>query len=85
MTRQKNKNSRGNTKMERKHYEYECPHCQGLDTLLINNWKIDPATGQTDHSNGYVCIKCKNKVETLVRGRKHLRIEPKARKVEVRC
>jgi len=69
--------------MSRRRKHYECPHCTAVDSLLISDWSINLGTGQTDCRNGYICGKCLGRVEAVRTGRKHLRIEPKARKVMV--
>ena len=68
--------------MGKKHYDYECPHCKAVGSLLIASWSIDLATGRTDRSNGYICTKCKNKVAAVEkRGRKYMQFHPDARRV----
>ena len=68
--------------MAKKQYDYECPHCKAVGTLLIAGWSIDLATGTTDNSKGYICTKCRKKVAAVTRrGRKSIQFHPDARRV----
>ena len=70
--------------MRKKEYDYECPHCKAVGSLLIAGWSIDLSTGRTDRSNGYICTKCKNKVAVVEkRSRKFIKFHPDARRVAI--
>ena len=70
--------------MRKKQYDYECPHCKAVGSLLIAGWSIDLATGEANCSKGYICTKCKNKVAAVTkRGRKSTQFYPDARRVAI--
>jgi len=70
--------------MAKKQYDYECPRCKAVGTLLIAGWSIDLATGTTDHSKGYICTKCKKRVAAVAkRSRKSIQFHADARRVSL--